>query len=355
MDSVLQGATLLCGLKLICSLLFLPSLTTSSSPISFCCCCLLLFTDFLVTVFLSCFGLYEWWHAEHLSQEEVIVVRFLLFLCHLYGAVLLLTTPLIAVESLVRFLWPSPTDTTQDLSEASEEPVEDGGDKWIPHAVSYLSCLSIWVVAALNVRWQWKLEEVWAHSCLHTTHSLIECLPTILSPMPGAMNPYLSMALLSLLLLLVTSVQVLHRLPSTPSLAPTEHNRWQVFVTSTPPLYKLEPSVEHGTTGSAVSWDCKQLSERHPSESMVFAVEEQGTKGGTPEPAARWSGKHLRGFPCPGVNVITAFVAVISIFVLPLNLSMNIILIRSLETLLQRVVQSVATPLSSSHAPYRLV
>lgn len=49
MDGVLEGAVVLCVCKLACSLLFLPWLAASHSPVSFCCCCLLTFTDFLVT------------------------------------------------------------------------------------------------------------------------------------------------------------------------------------------------------------------------------------------------------------------------------------------------------------------
>lgn len=49
MDGVLESAVVLCSCKLACSLLFLPSLAASYSPVSFCCCCLLIFTDFLVT------------------------------------------------------------------------------------------------------------------------------------------------------------------------------------------------------------------------------------------------------------------------------------------------------------------
>lgn len=40
---------MLCVCKLVVSLPFLSSLTTSNSLISFCCCLLLVFTDFLVT------------------------------------------------------------------------------------------------------------------------------------------------------------------------------------------------------------------------------------------------------------------------------------------------------------------
>lgn len=49
MDGVLEGATVLCVCKLAFSLLFLPLLAASHSPVSFCCCCILIFTNFVVT------------------------------------------------------------------------------------------------------------------------------------------------------------------------------------------------------------------------------------------------------------------------------------------------------------------
>lgn len=49
MEGVLEGAAALCTCKLAFSLLVLPWLPTSRSPVSFCCCCLLLFTDFVLT------------------------------------------------------------------------------------------------------------------------------------------------------------------------------------------------------------------------------------------------------------------------------------------------------------------
>ncbi|XP_034074866.1 uncharacterized protein LOC117548041 isoform X2 [Gymnodraco acuticeps] len=113
MDGVLEGATVLCVCKLACSLLFLPSLTSSYSPASFCCCCLLLFTDFLVTVFLSFLWIFESWVSELTLLGDVIALRFLIFLSETYGAVLLLITPLIAVESVTRLPWPHSVVTIQ--------------------------------------------------------------------------------------------------------------------------------------------------------------------------------------------------------------------------------------------------
>lgn len=49
MEGVLEAATALCTCKLAFSLVLLPRLPTSRSPVSFCCCCLLLFSDVALT------------------------------------------------------------------------------------------------------------------------------------------------------------------------------------------------------------------------------------------------------------------------------------------------------------------
>lgn len=49
MDGASQQAAVLCVSKVALSLLFLPSLAASNSPVSFCCCCILLFTDLVVS------------------------------------------------------------------------------------------------------------------------------------------------------------------------------------------------------------------------------------------------------------------------------------------------------------------
>lgn len=48
MDGVSQQAAVLCVSKVALSLVFLPSLAASNSPVSFCCCCILFFTDLVV-------------------------------------------------------------------------------------------------------------------------------------------------------------------------------------------------------------------------------------------------------------------------------------------------------------------
>ncbi|KAG8007697.1 hypothetical protein GBF38_013348 [Nibea albiflora] len=62
-----------------------------------------------------------------------------------------------------------------------------------------------------------------------------------------------------------------------------------------------------------------------------------------------------RGFPCLEVNVMIGFVGVLSIFVLPLNLSVNILLIRTIEALLEQCIKSLVTSAAntnSTHSPH---
>ncbi|XP_070759307.1 uncharacterized protein [Enoplosus armatus] len=394
MDGVLEGAAVLCLCKLVCSLLFLPSLAASHSPVSFCCCCLLIFTDFLVTVFLSFLCIFESWLSDLTRLGDVIALRFLLFLSHTYGVVLLLTTPLIAVETVTRLLWPvahrSQTagsdgqrcyvgEITVEEEEDSDNPDKEKG---LSHVVSYLCCLSVWVAVALNVRWRWKLEEVWAAACLHTTNSLIRCLPNLFSPVSSTLNPCWGMAFLSLLLLLLTTSKGLQRRLRAPAQMARTHGEkrgvnngdscWQDLVPElsvNPGMSVSEPAqcVDPEKTESsctvhrACSWNSVQMSARHHGDFVLISPEclsaERGgqehewTKTGIPltfitdDHVDSQHGSHCGwqrwGFPCPGVNVMIGFVGVLSIFVLPLNLSVNVLLIRTIETLLERCIKSL--------------
>ncbi|XP_054473394.1 uncharacterized protein LOC129106091 [Anoplopoma fimbria] len=406
MDSVLEGAALLCVCKLACSLPFLPSLARSNSPVSFCCCCLLVFTDFLVAVFLTFLCISESWLTEQTPHGDVVALRFLIFLSHTYGGVLLLTVPLIAVDTLTRLLWPRSvvahrTRTVRqtvgsdgqrcyvwEVTGEEEEDSEDNRNKekgLSHHDVSYLCCLSVWVVVALNVRWRWKREEAWAADCLHTTNSLVRCLPNLLSPMSSTLNPCWGITFLSVLLLLLTvstGLHCRHRAPAQTTRTRTEKrgvnnndsdSRWQDLASamsgpSKPPntgMPEPEPAlcVDPGKTESsctvhrAYSWNGVQMSAHHHGDFVFISPEclsaerrgqeHERTKNCIPltfitedvdAQNRSQSGWGQWGFPCPGVNVI-GFVCVLFIFVLPLNLSVNILLIRTIETLLELCIK----------------
>ncbi|XP_041836006.1 uncharacterized protein LOC121636530 [Melanotaenia boesemani] len=394
MDGVLEGAVALCVCKLACSLLFLPSLTASYSSVSFCCCCLLIFTDFQVTVFLSLLCIFESWLTEVSPTGDVIALRFLLFLSHTYGAVLLLSTFLIAAENLIRLLWPHTVVSHRAVSQTGaqqchvgEEKVEeeediDGldNDMSLHQVGGFLCCLSVWIVVALNVRWRWKVEEKWAADCLYTTDSLVRCLPNLLASMPSAMNPFWSMAFLFLLLLLLTISPGLQRQHQTPAQAESTHGEkdgdywWQDFISVLlapfkplhPGMSVVEPKLcvdpektDSSCTGNtACSWNSVQMSTCHHGDvispdcfsgkrerqehesshrgiSLTFITEKHVDSPHSQCEQQWW------GFPSLEVNVMIGLVGVLSILMLPFNLSVNILLIRTIDVLLEWCITSL--------------
>ncbi|XP_029357616.1 uncharacterized protein LOC115043364 isoform X2 [Echeneis naucrates] len=372
-----------------------------------------------VWVFLSFLCIFEPWLVELTPTGDVIALRFLLFLSHTYGAVLLLITPLMAVETLTRLLWPHVVITHRAVREtvdsegerchirqAAVDKKEDSSssdkdkNKALSHAVSYLCCLSVWVVVALNVRWRWKLEDEWAAACLYTTSSLIRCLPKLFSPMPSSVSPSWVMAVFSLPLLLLTASTAFHRQHWTPSCA-EERNQAKSGVNSNsytcwhglsgahsaasepanPGMSELAQCVDHEKTESSCSvhrvysWNIVQVLADHHGDFVLVSLgclpaerrvqELQRTKTGIPltfiteehvdSQHRSQLGWRRRGFPCLGVNVILGFVALLSIAVLPLNLSVNVLLIRSVERLMQLCVRSfVSSAADMSDTPASL-
>lgn len=331
-------------------------------------------------------------------------MRFLLFLSHMYGAVLFLITPLIAVETLSRLLWTLSDITQRTVSptagsdgqccssgkltvEQEKDSKNSDKEKRLFHVVGYLCCLSVWVTVALSVRWRWKLEEMLSAACLHTTNSLIRCLPHLFSPIPIAVNPCWGMAFFSLLLLLLTTNAVLHRQHRAPAQMETTRTAkhgvnnncdscWQdlVAVLSAPskpgmsvsdPAQCVDPEKTENscTVHGAYFWNSVQMSARHHGDFVLISSaclsadrggqEHQRTKTGTPltfiteehADSQYWSQRRWRqwGFPCLGVNVMIGLVGVLSIFVLPLSLSVNILLIRIIETLLETFLKTLAS------------
>lgn len=341
-------------------------------------------------------------------NTDVLAPRFLLFLSHLYGAVLLLCTPLIAAETLTRLLWHRSDvtgktgdqmlmdpdgerclfwDVAKDEESGEEEEEEDGGkDMRLSHGVSYICCLSLWFIIALDVRWPRRLEEVWTSLCLQTTDSLVRCLPALFSPPFVTLNPFLVMAfslLLLIFLLVSTSLQRRHRCPAL-KLKTRQQNRGVngdsggcglVPVPPAPsePVHPRMPvsagaqRVDQEKTESscaapkACSWSSAQMSTLRHADFVLISPErfsagqERGaTEAGTPltfttetRMNSQRRRQHVwpwRGFPCPEVNIIIGFMGVLFIFVLPLILSVNILLIRTIETLLELSIKTVALP-----------
>lgn len=257
---------------------------------------------FSLPAFLSFLCIFESFLTELTPSGDVIALRVLLYLNQIYGVTFLLITPLIAVETLSRLLWShshktaSQTRTDPDgcrchyLWGVTADEEEDGsykGDETrLSYVVSYFCCLFVWVFVALDYRCRWRMEEVWASACLHTTNSLIECLPRKFINI-STVSTFSIMTFFLLLLLFSIVNKCLQRLQQAPA-----------------PLTF--------TTGDHVDSQCRSR-----------CVWQQ------------W------GFPCLGVNVMIGFMGVLSIFVLPLILSVNILLIRTVETLLEQCIKSL--------------
>ncbi|XP_061688816.1 uncharacterized protein LOC133507605 isoform X2 [Syngnathoides biaculeatus] len=276
MDGVLDGASVLCVFKLVSGLPCLPLVATSRSPVGFSGCCILIFTDFLLTVYLSFLGVFESWFTGLTPVPGVIALRFLLFLSHTYGAVLMLITPLVAVETFARLLW---SNRDAEKEEEEEEDVEEEEGGWWRHAIGYLCCLSVWVSVALSLRCRWKSEEARTTACLVTGGSLIRCLPNLLSPLPSATRPCWGAAFLYLILLLLA---------------------------------------------------CLLLFLRRTTVVTCRCSSEEKTNGHTTTPVGWPHGRRRRAS-----DLTLASLAVLGVLVLPLYLGVNVLLLRSVETLLE--------------------
>lgn len=354
---------------------------------------------FHFTGFLGFLCVFETWLTDLTALGDVIALRFLLFLSHMYGAVLLLITPLIVVETLSRLLWPlfdvnprtaSPVVAPDGqcchggklTAEQQKESNNPDKEKRLFHVVGYLCCLSVWVTVALNVRWRWKLEEMWSVACLHTTHSLVRCLPNLFSPIPIAINPCWGMGFFFFLLLLVTTNTVLHRRQRAPAQIETTNTAKHGGISNCDtcrqdPVQVLSAPSKPGMSASgpecidpektessctihrAYFWNSLQMTARHHGDFVLISSgclsaemggqEHERTKRGTPLTLIIDSQfrRHYRwrqwDFPCLGVNVMIGLVGVLSIFVLPLSLSVNILLIRTMETLLELCLESLVS------------
>ncbi|XP_038125322.1 uncharacterized protein LOC119772772 [Cyprinodon tularosa] len=362
MDGVLEGALVLSACKLACSLFFLPSLAATHSPVSFCCSSLLIFTDFLITGFLGFLWALKFWLTELNPPGDVIALRFLLFLSHTYGAVLLLTTFLISMETLIRVLWPDvaavPSTVDDDGEEEEDSSQLDKGES-LPQVVGFFCCLSVWIAVAFSVRWHWALEEGWTAACLDTDHSLVRCLPNLFSPMHSVINPHWSSAFLILLGLMLTISTGLQRSKRTSA----EPNRtqaywdswWQALNKAMPASFK--PVHPEGLMTKCADRDFVLTSHECLSEKgerqdtkrtqkqipLPFIMEQHLDSNETS--LSRWQ---LWVFSNLEEKTLMGFFSVLFFLTLPFYLSINILLIRTIDTLLQGCIKSLLSVLAKS-------
>ncbi|XP_035633114.1 uncharacterized protein LOC118388311 [Oncorhynchus keta] len=406
MDGVLEGAAVVCVCKLACSLLFLPMVTASLSAVSFCCNCLLLFTDLVVTTFLVVLWFTEPWLPQFSMSTDVIALRFLLFLSYIYWAVLLMTTPLVAVETAMRLQWPQVCGggaVDGDVDKQSKNPAPHGGvtlevENWqsrdtdtqivgredqdqgscLSHIIGFFCCLLVWAVCGICGGQGWRLEVLWVEVCLERTSSLTLCLPSLPNTVQLALGePSWGLATVTLALLLVLTVgwgflrrHLAHTEtnPHTPTTtqthkeehgtdiqlpvqtlpAPRKAMKPVMSVASAPRFVDTETTWSRCSVHSPCSGNNMQLSLGHHvllSLEFLSADRLEGHKEkkglgdipltGIVEEHTDRSQHGLGRFPCLGVNIMTGLMCLLTVCVLPLNLSVNILLIRHTETMLQ--------------------
>lgn len=318
MEGVLEGATVLSVCKVACSLPFLSSVSRHS-PVSFCCCCLLVFTDVVLTVFLGVLLLLDRWQIA--STGDAIALRCLLFVSHMYAAVFLLTLPAVIVDTFIQLQQHQDTNDPQTPKTEKKTFLEY-------HVVAYLCCLSLWTFGALNIRWSWKLEEVWTTACFCSTDSLFTCLPNIYSPMMRFLNPCWVMASLFIAVAIILSICYLCRKPT-------------VMQLKSPDVDAAVWSQNSCKVQMFATWDAELYPGGAKPEKVTVRDDDNRTEKVIPltlteeRPSAGPQSGNDPVFPCPGADLMIGVVCALAMFVFPLILSVNILLISSVENILQ--------------------
>ncbi|CAL8339989.1 unnamed protein product [Merluccius merluccius] len=375
MEGVLEGACALGVCKLACSLFFLPAF---SDLISFCCCCLLMFTDLLVTVdmrlclYSAGFLLFLWfadpWPPQLSPRGDLIALRFLLFIGRTYAAVLLLTTPLIAAETALRKVWPcdggagaacrtaeggegcKALERSVAIEKSDARPpaaaaaAYRGLDKWrrLSHAIGYPCCLSVWMVSGLwgGCRGR-SLEELWVAECLHTSDSLFTCLPRMF---PGPVEPFWGVAFLGLLLLLSIAAELSARMRQEKrgtGVAEDNNNKsnsWQrlvpALVRPSPPTSEPRPATEP----RSVDPEKTSMTQQRPDPDPPAPESAPGDPGRETETGP--AGRPQRVVPGTGRIVTTGLVGMLSLYTLPLTLSVNVLLVHTMQDVVEVCVET---------------
>ncbi|KAL0978685.1 hypothetical protein UPYG_G00173880 [Umbra pygmaea] len=404
MDGVLERAAVVCVCKLACSLLFLPIVTGSVSAISFCSSCLLLFTDLVVTTFLVVLWFGETWLPVYSVSTDVIALRFLLFLSHTYWAVLLMTTPLVAVETAVRLqcsegrvgrgemmdrdagegskalgskaLEPYSADSEQEetgqcrdadpeKSQVAGREGQENGRYLSP--IYFFCCLLVWVLCGLVGGQGLRLEDVSVVDCLERTSSLTICLPSIPYMVLLALGePCWGLAAVTLTLLLVLTLgwgllrqHLAHTEtdPDSPIATQAHREEWGIdvptpFRTFPEDCLAANPAVQsvvpvttwvRSSGSSSCSRNNTQLFAGHHGDLSLLSVEclsadrLEGRKETTGEMPLGTTGDHQAYSTYLYISqcgIITGFVCLLTVCMLPLNLSVNIPLICHVEAML---------------------
>ncbi|XP_062400362.1 uncharacterized protein LOC134091746 [Sardina pilchardus] len=264
MAALLEAALAACLCKVGLSILWLGAVRGggSLSSVGLCCGCLLLLTDLAIALFLALLRLADPWLVAFPVSADVIALRFLLFLTHTYWGVMLLTSPLVALEMAFRLRGPhlrgtegegdggeglqtrgeerctAPPCSERGETDNGKAPVaraaaeraeqsegDDSSAAVLAHVACVMSCLLAWCVSGLRAKHRWHLDVPAVELCLEEDagggggggggggigiSSLCRCLPGLLSvAWPDVGEPLWGLLAAALLLGLHGSLRLL--------------------------------------------------------------------------------------------------------------------------------------------------
>ncbi|KAG5274752.1 hypothetical protein AALO_G00139740 [Alosa alosa] len=266
MAGLLEAALAACLCKVGLSILWLRMVRGGSlSSVGLCCGCLLLLTDLAITLFLAFLRLAHPWLVAFPVSADIIALRFLLFLTHTYWGVMLLSTPLVAMEMAFHLRWPhlrgmegegdggkdlqtrgeewrtplyserGEMDNGKAVSQAAPERAERSeGDSSsaavLAHIACVLSCLLAWCISGLRAERRWNLDIHAVKLCLMGDtgggggggiSSLWRCLPSLLSvAWPDVSEPFWGLLAAVVLLGLYWTLSLLSLRPDAECVCP---------------------------------------------------------------------------------------------------------------------------------------
>ncbi|XP_031423520.1 uncharacterized protein LOC116220508 isoform X2 [Clupea harengus] len=246
MAGLLEAVLTMCVCKVGFSILCLPMVRGPLSSVGLCCGCLLLFTDLAITVFLAFLWLSGSWLVPFTVSTDSIAHRFLLFLTHTYGGVMLLIIPLVAVEMAFHLHWPQLRGMEGECGgKGFQTKGEEGSARAEPkraerqnrtassagalaHVACVLSCLLAWCISGLRAERHWDLG---VELCLEgdtggSGGSLWRCLPSLLSAAwPDFSEPYWGLPAAAVLLGLCGSLRLISLRPTGDHVCPEKAER----------------------------------------------------------------------------------------------------------------------------------
>ncbi|XP_035243335.1 uncharacterized protein LOC118210927 isoform X2 [Anguilla anguilla] len=386
MEGMLAGTVTLGVCKSTCDLLSLPTVGESLNSVCFCCGCLLIFTDLTVTAFLALLWLAEPWLHLFPVPSDVITLRFLLFLGHTYGAALLLTVLLIAMETACKLLLAGRSRVDR------EEPGGAGNEVWRKGGGSetgggdagaeeraevarlfspvpgFLCSLLAWALCGVWAGRRYLSEQLRAEACILRTASLSPCLPDLASiTLSACSDPFITLPAFILLLALPVGLSLGRGRtsgragPRMPRPMP-----WAAIDEKAPHVVGVRPRVPQATPALAATvahppclsaeldWEqspkvicCGRVNTQMPSDPG------QRTATAHTHPASRRSAlwERLSGALCGpagpqthtrsscrtlGVSLLAGLLCAAALYLLPPCLAVNPILISSVGSLAER-------------------